>query len=78
VVCPARAEGSLSSNASTAQGRARSARIPRCYFCFSTDTMPPFRRSARVLLLSWLLPLRWRYCRKCARHFITLGRPRTP
>jgi hypothetical protein len=40
--------------------------------------MPPFRRSARVLLLSWLLPLRWRYCRKCARHFITLGRPRTP
>ena len=51
---------------------------PRCYFCSSTDTMPPFHKSARVFLLSRILPIRWRYCRRCARHFITTGKPRTP
>jgi hypothetical protein len=56
--------------------RAGSKRPPRCYFCSSTDTMAPFRRSARIFLLSALLPLRWRYCRRCARHFVTTGRPR--
>ena len=61
------------------QGRARPVRRPpRCYFCLSTDTMPPFMRSARVFLLSRLFPIRWRYCRRCARHFITTGKPKTP
>jgi hypothetical protein len=54
----------------------RAARPPRCWFCSSTDTMAPFRRPARVFLISSVLPVRWRYCRACARHFITTGRPR--
>jgi hypothetical protein len=36
--------------------------------------MPPFRKSADVLLLSWFLPIRWRYCRKCGRHFLNWKR----
>lgn len=54
----------------------RSDRLPRCYFCGSRDTMAPFRRAQRVLLLSWLLPIRWRYCRKCGRHFLDFRKPR--
>lgn len=49
---------------------------PRCWFCGVADNMTPFRRSERVLLLSEILPVRWRYCRKCARHFIATGKPR--
>jgi hypothetical protein len=45
---------------------------PVCPFCFSGDTMEPFRRSSRVALLSRILPrLRWRYCRSCTRHFLS-------
>jgi len=66
----------VASDASSTRTFQRVARVPRCYFCFSTDTMVPFHKSSRVFLLSWIVPIRWRYCRKCARHFITLGRPR--
>ncbi|HUG40166.1 MAG TPA: hypothetical protein VMM12_06770 [Longimicrobiales bacterium] len=39
--------------------------------------MAPFRRPERVLLLSSILrTLRWRYCRACTRHFLTLQRDR--
>ena len=48
---------------------------PTCYFCGSEDTMAPFKRSDSVLVLSWLLPLRWRYCRECTRHFLSFRRP---
>jgi hypothetical protein len=48
---------------------------PMCYFCSSQDTMEPFRRPAHVFLLSHLYrPLRWRYCRTCTRHFLTIRR----
>jgi len=51
--------------------------MPNCYFCGSQDTMSPFRRSERVLLLSlFLRTLRWRYCRACTRHFLTFQRDR--
>ena len=47
--------------------------VPMCYFCSSVDTMEPFQRSERVAVLSRLIPrLRWRYCRTCARHFLTI------
>jgi hypothetical protein len=46
---------------------------PICYFCSSLDTMTPFHRDERVWLLSGLIPrLRWRYCRTCTRHFLTV------
>ena len=46
-----------------------------CPFCHSTDTMEPFRRSPRVLILSRILPrLRWQYCRSCTQHFLTFAR----
>lgn len=45
---------------------------PVCPFCFSADTMEPFRRSSHVTLLSRIMPrLRWRYCRFCTRHFLS-------
>lgn len=50
-----------------------------CYFCSSLDTMEPFRRPAEVFILSRLLPfLRWRYCRTCASHFLTIRRTDAP
>ena len=50
--------------------------LKRCYFCGSRDWMPPFKRPARVFLLSWLIPkLRWSYCRSCTHHFLMLGQP---
>lgn len=49
---------------------------PKCLFCRSTDTMPPYRRPEHVFLLSRILHVRWRLCRTCARHFIAGGRPR--
>jgi hypothetical protein len=51
--------------------------MPRCYFCGSHDTMPPFQKSRAVFLLSWILPIQWRFCRKCARHFLTIRRRRS-
>jgi hypothetical protein len=49
--------------------------IRLCPFCHSTDTMEPFRRSPRVLILSRILPrLRWQYCRSCTMHFLTFAR----
>jgi hypothetical protein len=52
--------------------------LQRCYFCGSNDSMTPFKKEARVLLLSWLIPrLRWSYCRSCTRHFLMLVK-RTP
>jgi hypothetical protein len=46
-----------------------------CPFCHSSDTMEPFRRSPRVLILSRILPrLRWQYCRSCTLHFLTFAR----
>lgn len=48
----------------------------RCWLCGSHDTMVPFRRAEALPLLSALLPLRWRYCRRGAHHFIELKRPR--
>jgi hypothetical protein len=52
---------------------------PMCYFCSSTDTMEPFRRQARLPLVSLVIrSLRWRYCRACARHFLTVRRDRFP
>jgi hypothetical protein len=46
-------------------------KVQRCPFCRASDHMSPFSRSDRVPLLSRLLPrVRWRYCRRCARHFI--------
>jgi len=46
---------------------------PVCPFCFSADTMEPFRRSPHVTLLSRIIPrLRWRYCRSCTRHFLSM------
>jgi hypothetical protein len=51
---------------------ARHRGMPMCPFCCSFDTMEPFRREPRVVLLSSLFPrLRWRYCRSCTRHFLT-------
>lgn len=48
-------------------------RAPTCYFCSSTDTMEPFRKPARVFLLTAVLPrVRWRLCRHCGRHFLSL------
>ncbi|HUF70513.1 MAG TPA: hypothetical protein VMM79_17820 [Longimicrobiales bacterium] len=48
-----------------------------CPFCHSNDTMEPFRRSPRVLILSRILPrLRWQYCRSCTLHFLTFARPK--
>jgi hypothetical protein len=53
------------------------AKPPICYFCSSTDTMEPFHRPAEIFLLTRLLPsLRWRYCRSCTRHFLTLTKGR--
>jgi hypothetical protein len=50
---------------------------PMCWFCSSLDTMKPSHRAERVPVLSRLFPnLRWRYCRTCSRHFLTLRRPR--
>jgi hypothetical protein len=47
--------------------------LPICYFCSSLDTMEPFERESEVFLLSRLLRnLRWRYCRTCTRHFLTV------
>jgi hypothetical protein len=41
--------------------------------------MNPFTRPERVLLISFLFPrVRWRYCRACARHFITTAKRRQP
>ena len=37
--------------------------------------MPPFKRKDAVWLLSWVMPLRWRYCRECTRHFLSFRRP---
>jgi hypothetical protein len=46
-----------------------------CWFCSSLDTMQPFLRDEHVTLFSRLVPrLRWRYCRTCSRHFLTLRR----
>jgi hypothetical protein len=46
-----------------------------CPFCYSTDTMEPFRRSPRVTVLSRIMPrLRWRYCRSCTHHFLTFAK----
>lgn len=45
--------------------------VPICPYCFSEDTMEPFRKPSRVMLLSRILPrLRRRYCRSCTRHFL--------
>jgi len=53
--------------------------MTRCWFCRSDDSMPAFRRSDRIFVLSALFPrLRWYYCRACARHFVGLRRPRAP
>jgi len=48
---------------------------PKCLFCGSMDTMPPFRKSERIPLLTALFPIRRRYCRECSRHFISFTRP---
>lgn len=46
-----------------------------CYFCSSLDTMEPFHRPPEVFLLSRVVPrLRWRYCRTCTHHFLTVRR----
>ena len=47
--------------------------MSRCWFCRSADSMPAFRRSDRVFLLSAFFPrLRWNYCRRCTRPFMAL------
>lgn len=44
--------------------------MTRCYFCGSGDSMHPFQKPSKVLLLSLVWPrLRRFYCRSCARHF---------
>jgi hypothetical protein len=59
----------------TARAPAAAHTPPMCYFCSSTDTMEPFRRQPRLPLLSLVIrSLRWRYCRACARHFLTFRR----
>ena len=47
----------------------------KCYLCGSDDTMRPFKKEENVLVLSWILPIRWRFCRQCYRHFITKKAP---
>jgi hypothetical protein len=46
-----------------------------CYLCGSDDTMRPFKKQEEVFFLSLLLPIRWRFCRSCYRHFIVRKRP---
>ncbi|MGH7482644.1 MAG: hypothetical protein ACRELV_10860 [Longimicrobiales bacterium] len=49
---------------------------PRCPWCASRDSMPPFRKPARLALLSAALPtLRRRYCRACGRHYWSFRHP---
>jgi hypothetical protein len=44
-----------------------------CYHCSSSDTMEPFSRPAGIFLVTRILPsVRWRYCRACTRHFLSL------
>lgn len=51
--------------------------VPKCFFCRSTDTMVPFRKRENIFLITTLVPgIRRRYCRQCARHFITRVAPR--
>jgi hypothetical protein len=46
--------------------------MKRCLYCWSTDTMRPFKRSDRILVLTFILRrLRMRFCRSCGRHFPT-------
>jgi hypothetical protein len=37
--------------------------------------MRPFKKEEEVFILSLFLPIRWRFCRSCYRHFITKRRP---
>ncbi len=63
-------------HAHPAQG-ARESAAPMCYFCSSTESMEAQGRRPNVFILSALVPrLRWRYCRYCHRHFLTLRRSR--
>ncbi len=51
--------------------------LPMCYHCSSTESMEPQGRAAAVPVLTRLIPgLRWRFCRHCHRHFLTLRRTR--
>lgn len=45
-----------------------------CYLCGSDDTMAPFKKEENIAIISLFLPLRWRFCRACYRHFITTKR----
>lgn len=47
----------------------------QCPFCKSMDTDRPYKRPARIALLSILIPrLRRHFCRSCGRHFWILLR----
>jgi hypothetical protein len=51
--------------------------MTKCYLCGSGDTMRPFKKPEQIAIISWFLPLRWRFCRSCYRHFITTKRAKS-
>lgn len=72
---PAQVDGMYAAPSDRNPNGTRSARRERvCPYCYSADTMEPFRRSPHVTVISRILPrLRWRYCRSCTRHFLSFA-----